>query len=287
MVRTMIAACMIGALLTGVGALAVPAPAFADNIPDPGPPACGYCGVVGCHNECQNTKAALVDGPPVASAAETRPQPRMLYQVVGLAFREGRATVNVRYPQFNKPWLDEQLKAVAMAHVDSFLQQAREFAADDDRTRQYALDIDFSVRLLNGQLLSMLYTVYENYAGAHPSTTTVSVNADLAAGRLLTFADLFRPGTAYLPVIARVSIDRLRQQLENCDEDWLQRGAGPALENYNVFYLTPYALAVHFNHYQVACYAAGPQEITFAINEEPVSGLIRPDLPGKLAAESY
>jgi uncharacterized protein YecT (DUF1311 family) len=44
------------------------------------------------------------------------------------------------------------------------------------------------------------------------------------------------------------------------DSDWIKRGAGPNARNYRAFVLTAKALDVFFDAYQVAAYAAGPQE---------------------------
>lgn len=107
-------------------------------------------------------------------------------------------------------------------------------------------------------LISVLFYVDGYVMGAaHPFHYSHSMNYDTAAVRMLELEDLFRPGTDYLAVLSRYSLDDLERQgvLE-----W-EEGAQPQAENFQRWNVTPQGLLISFDEYMVAPYAAGPQEV--------------------------
>ena len=61
------------------------------------------------------------------------------------------------------------------------------------------------------------------------------------------------------------------------DDDWIQRGAGASGENYDSWTITKQGLKIHFDPYQVAPYAAGPQQVT--IPYSALKDIIKADGP--------
>jgi uncharacterized protein YecT (DUF1311 family) len=82
-------------------------------------------------------------------------------------------------------------------------------------------------------------------------------------GRRVEFAELFTPKGVQR--VSDIAIARLKQDIGGpdgmSDMDWIRRGAGPNARNFSSFALLPRELLITFDAYQVAAYAAGPQEV--------------------------
>jgi hypothetical protein len=112
-----------------------------------------------------------------------------------------------------------------------------------------------------GNFLSLRFQV-EGYTdgAAHPYHYTTSFNYDLEAGQELSLAQLFLPGTDYLKTLADYCSAELGKR--EIGFEMFSAGAEPTPENYAVWNLSTEGLVITFNEYQVAAYAAGPQEVT-------------------------
>ena len=161
-----------------------------------------------------------------------------------------------------------------------------------DGFTSYALD-EFRQRLLVGvdepgstiwmthtttfatdQLISVLFSVDGYVMGAaHPFHYSHSLNYDTGAVRMLELEDLFLPGTDYLDVLSRFSLDDLERQgvLE-----W-EEGALPLPENFQRWNLTTRGLRISFDEYSIAPYAAGRQSVV--IPYEILRDVADPDGP--------
>ncbi len=106
----------------------------------------------------------------------------------------------------------------------------------------------------------------ENYlvGMAHPFSAMNTVNFDFATGNNIALGDLFAPGSDYLNVIADYSAKDLADQIKNgtyvSSQDYIAQSGGliPDPTNFQVFSITPSALIIHFQEYQVGPYASGP-----------------------------
>jgi len=107
-------------------------------------------------------------------------------------------------------------------------------------------------------LLAVMFEVVGYFGGAHPGSRHVPLNFDLAEGRPLALAELFRPEADYLQAIADYSIQELLKDPEILFTDF-EQAASPSPENYQVWAITPQGILIIFEEYQVAPYAAGPQ----------------------------
>ena len=59
------------------------------------------------------------------------------------------------------------------------------------------------------------------------------------------------------------------------DDDWIKRGAGAELTNYDNWTITKKGLGITFDPYQVAAYAAGPQNVV--VPYSALKEIIKPD----------
>jgi hypothetical protein len=161
------------------------------------------------------------------------------------------------------------------------------FKPDDKNLRQAAdpdkpegtLDISYRVLYADNDLVSIIYTTYTYTGGAHGNAGSTSFNYDLKRGRMLELADLFTPASNYIKTIADYSINSIRER-KISDDKWIREGAAANRKNYTSWNIVPEGLLITFDSYQVAAYAAGPQEviIPFAV----LRGIIKPG--GPLAA---
>lgn len=85
-----------------------------------------------------------------------------------------------------------------------------------------------------------------------------------------------RPGTDYLGLIASYYQDELSRRNIGYDGLFVS-GADPTPENYRNWNITPGGLLISFDPYQVAAYAAGPQEVL--IPYAKLSAIIDPNGP--------
>lgn len=117
------------------------------------------------------------------------------------------------------------------------------------------------LHMRDNRFLSIELAAYSYNAGAaHPNSVISAINFDLPNGRFLTLGDLFRPDAKYLKFISDYCMNELSRR-DISDDEWISRGAGPEIDNYRTFFITKKALVIHFDPYQVAAYAAGPQQI--------------------------
>ncbi len=116
----------------------------------------------------------------------------------------------------------------------------------------------YSVQSATDALVSVRFNISSYYAGAaHPFPYTLTLNIDLRSNRVLELADLFQPGSDYLERISQISLRELEKtgMMDNPD------GAAAREENFARWVINPAGLTIIFDVYQVAAYAAGPQEV--------------------------
>jgi hypothetical protein len=121
---------------------------------------------------------------------------------------------------------------------------------------------DQSYTLLSppGDLLSLKFEIMIYIEGAaHPGTHSRTVTYDMQAGADVRLEQLFRPGSDYLETIANYCIAQL--ETRDIGFEAFSSGAQPVPENYGSWNITPDGLLITFDEYQVAAYAAGPQEV--------------------------
>ncbi len=158
-------------------------------------------------------------------------------------------------------WIDDQV--VAYAAEDA------EFAHDlDVELPPGELDIRAASGAHSASLLSVLLTQTTMHHGAaHPWTTLHAITFDLATGTPVTLPELFdAPPETVLQVVSDAVVPALVASLDPEGEGWATQtvadGAGPDLDALSRFVVEREGLVLHFDQYQVAPGAAGPQQVT-------------------------
>ncbi|MCS7056816.1 MAG: RsiV family protein [Thermoflexales bacterium] len=200
---------------------------------------------------------------PTPRPARTIPTPRLITQRIQEKDAAAAYEIDVRYPVVNRPadvWLPfnalseaEAREVIAdfkaeVAAMGVVTQAAMPTSTLSSKWEAFRVTRDFiSVRLT--------YSVYMSGA-AHSTPFTRVINFDPRTGRNLDLADLFRPGVDYLGTIAAYCTEALQRKGTLV----FPEGAEPRPENYANWNIGRRNLVITFDVYQVAPYAAGPQE---------------------------
>jgi hypothetical protein len=156
--------------------------------------------------------------------------------------------------------IDAAIKGALQRDIDAFVGGAR--AAPADPTLSDLTCQSRTIRLTS-RLAVLRVDCTDYHAGAaHPNTATRTFNCDLRAGHVLSLQDLFSGGSGYLEVLSTAARAQLRADGLAVDEQTLDEGTAPVVDNFKSFLLQGGALVVVFATYQVAPGAAGQPEIS-------------------------
>lgn len=208
--------------------------------------------------------------------------------------------INAEYPvvggvpdgRFDK--FNQEARNLVAGRVAEFrkqmVEQSKEKSATDVETETTGSDlgVGYEVRLATDDLISVKFDIGSYYQGAaHPNSYTNVLNYDVKAAKVIKLADLFKPGAKYLQAMSSHAVRHLKKQAQAkgadsmLDDEWIGRGAGPDIMNYQSWTITRKGLGINFDSYQVAPYAAGPQYVL--IPYSALKDLINPDgLVGQL-----
>lgn len=163
--------------------------------------------------------------------------------------------------KFNQIVKNRVMKAVDEFRKGMLAQTAEDLKYLPQGTNNY-IEVSYNVEAANDNFISLSFGDSEFTGGAHPNYASFTINYDLKNNRELKLADLFKPNSNYLKVISDYAVADLKKQLkEMTDDKWIKTGAGAKAENYQSWNLTDKGLLINFDPYQVAAYAAGPQEV--------------------------
>ena len=144
----------------------------------------------------------------------------------------------------------------------------------------------YDLKMANDDVISVMFSDDSFQGGAHGSSTSTTVNFDVKNNRVLKLADIFEPNSNYLKTLSDLSRTDLKAKLQKddmLDEGMLNDGVNPKEENFKSWNLTKKGLVITFDAYQVAAYAAGPQEVT--ISYPKLQSILRKD--GIVAKSSF
>ncbi len=140
-----------------------------------------------------------------------------------------------------------------------------------------SFESDYAIVSPPGDILSLNFGFYTYSDGAaHPYSYTLTYTYDLKRGESIRLEQLFLPGADYLGLIAAYCQDELTRRDIGFDA-LFAAGADPTPENYRNWNITPDGLLISFDPYQVAAYAAGPQEVLIPYAE--LNAIINPGGP--------
>jgi hypothetical protein len=133
------------------------------------------------------------------------------------------------------------------------------------------LHLDYTMAHNNEVAISVIFSGGFFVGGAHPSPIFHSIFYDIKKEKECTFRDLFTQGSPYLKKVSETCTRDLKKTL---GAQFTEEGAAAKEAHFNVFYITKEGLTLIFPPYQVACYAAGPQQVIIPFEE--LKGLLLP-----------
>ncbi len=200
-------------------------------------------------------------GTTISATATTTPQ-QSEPQLTTATIQESNEVyaINVKYPQFGISQIDAQIKA----DVDAAVKEIKDTPAipEDSAAGQNTLDGSFESAYIGPDVISVKLILSQYTGGAHGMTIFSGVNFDRATGKRLTQADAFRMIGMNVQQVSTAASAQLKQRLG--EDVFFEDGANTNTENYSSFVITKDKVTFIFQQYQVAPYAAGPQEVSFS-----------------------
>jgi hypothetical protein len=235
--------------------------------------------------QLQQEPIEFTNGVEIVSKQVREKNKKLKYEVAA-AYPQLTGSVDPNYEKFNQAVRSLTNRKVSEFKKEMTPEPDDELTPDDNPAIDDSLGSDititYNVALARDDLIDIEFTVSSYSAGAaHPNSFTEVVNFDLKNGTLLKLADLFTPGARYLQIISTYCIQELKKQAKAqgndalLDDDWIKKGAGAELTNYDNWTLTRKGLGITFDPYQVAAYAAGPQYVV--VPYATLKDIIRPD----------
>jgi len=167
--------------------------------------------------------------------------------------------------------------AAAQQRVDDAIRAtmtkvASDFEADLAGGPGRLTEVSKETTLATARVVSVKVVLDADTGGAHGMPIVATFVADLRRGRLLTTAVLFPPGSNWLAFLSEQSLAQLAAA-EGYEVDAARTGTAPKPENFAHAALTPDALTITFDAYQVGPFAAGTPTVTFTRDSLAAAGL--------------
>ena len=132
----------------------------------------------------------------------------------------------------------------------------------------WVLDATYTVYQHSDQIVTIAYSGYQYTGGAHGFDFMRTFTFDLKTGTQIELMDMFQEEFNPFWTIAPIVEMDLQDQLGDLsDNDWIHDGTGEDPSNYQNFAVTEDELIFFFPSYQVAAYAAGPQEVRIPLED--------------------
>lgn len=194
-----------------------------------------------------------------------------------ITFKTKEVDITAAYPQTGNKTIDATLAAFAAKQVADFKTNIKGQPAMPGGAMY--LELSYTVERNDAQMLGIVFTVDTFEGGAHPNHTFKTFNFLMPDGAQVFLGEIL-DGKRGFDRLSRIIVPRLVKEIgtgDNAltDKEWIGRGAGPLANNFADFILLPSKLHIYFSPYQVAAYAAGPQETT--VDLQALKDVIRAD----------
>ena len=175
-------------------------------------------------------------------------------------------SISVNYPSeaLVNDAVEERLDEYASEQIQIFKDSFKEYFRDDPFMIEWNLEINFTHEPSPDGMLCIIAWIWDYCGGAHGNSWTQAFVFDLATDSLIGPVELLGSRAEFESFAEEVMV-QLNELHE--DEDWIERGASPTIENYHTLYPVPdenggiAGYTVIFPPYQVACYARGSSEV--------------------------
>lgn len=180
--------------------------------------------------------------------------------------------INVGYVETGKPQVDAKIKTF----VDGWIKDIKDAAeADKDiMPGPYTLTIIPDYASFDENIQSVQFVAHFYTGGAHPNSGYKTFTFDTSTQKIITLSDIFTDLNEGLKAVSERSKTELKASLEDA---YLEGGVDPEEANFQNFTLQTAkdgstSITFYFDPYQVAVYAAGPQQVTIPLVD--IAGLL-------------
>lgn len=174
--------------------------------------------------------------------------------------------IDIKYPEISgcnanaKKVFNSYFRDYVLEEVSKFKKLVSEFEGPKEFTAN--LDYTFEVKCKSERLVSVMLSGYMFSGGAHGMPQFNSTLFDLKNAKKLELKDLFLKNSKYIEKISQFCINTLRNKEELKESfSFIEEGASPKEENFNLFFITGEGITFIFPPYQVAPYYLGTQEV--------------------------
>ena len=167
---------------------------------------------------------------------------------------------------------------IAVESMELFVRQTlSDFATQETLPGEYARSLSLGYTQHSApKASSFVFTILFDTGGAHPITYFKTFVWGKGGGQV-SLDDLLSGG--YLARLSTISGTQIRARLEAQSDGEggavFEEGFAPDAKNFENFYLDGGDLVILFDPYQVAAYAAGPQEVRIPLSQ--ISDIVRPE----------
>ncbi len=168
-------------------------------------------------------------------------------------------TIQVEYPQFGLESIDKQIRD----EIETAVEELKSLPPNppESAVPKVSLDGMFENVYIGPEIISAKLILSQYTGGAHQMTIISGINFDRMNGRRLLLDDVLPMIGKSVQELSQESTVQLRTKFGN---DLFPEGADTNPENFSSFVIAADSVTFIFQPYQVAAYAAGPQEISFA-----------------------
>ena len=171
-------------------------------------------------------------------------------------------TIDVQYPHFGIPAIDTKIDKI----VDDTIAEFKTLPPNPPEmsSPQNELTVRFESPYIGPDIISFKLIISEYTGGAHPNSLFSGLNFDRVSGKQLFQANAFK---MIGRTVQQVSVSTTAQLKEKLGDTFFAEGANTNPENFSSFVISADKVTFIFQPYQVAAYAAGPQEVSFERKE--------------------
>ena len=180
-----------------------------------------------------------------------------------IALSDKNTTVSVHYPVLGIDTIDADLLEWAQQTAEAFMSEVAEM----EHEHPYELKATYRI-VRSPKTVSVVWNVWNFTGGAHGNLDIVTFVYDTGTKQPVELHDLFSDEQSVLNLLSNLSHTKLAETLGTmADAEMIKSGTSPDLDNFACVVPTPEGVRVYFQPYQVAPWAAGPQEVNIALQE--------------------
>lgn len=119
--------------------------------------------------------------------------------------------------------------------------------------------LEYNITYNKDCIISLYYDQYEFTGGAHGNTIRTSQNWDLQSGCQIPLSYFYPNNPYYIIDILKNINNQIKEQIQSGTNQYFDNYCELVLETFNLesYYLTPNAIAIYFQQYDIAPYSSG------------------------------